>query len=140
MTYSIAITDDVQACVALRIAVFVDEQKVPMEDEIDTLDGEAVHILATHDGKPVGTARLLQEGAAGRIGRVCILADHRGTGLGAQLMTYAIDALRARGGLTSIQLAAQSYATGFYQRFGFEVIGPDYDDGGIPHCKMELRL
>lgn len=70
-------TDDIEACRALRRTVFIEEQGVSEAEEIDDLDGEAIHLLATDAGRPVGTARLLVRGETGKIGRVCVLAHCR---------------------------------------------------------------
>ncbi|NJM84554.1 MAG: GNAT family N-acetyltransferase, partial [Tabrizicola sp.] len=78
----IAVTGDIATCRALRRAVFIEEQGVSEADEIDDLDGEAVHLLAHVDGRAVGSARLLVRGETGKIGRVCVLPEARGAGLG----------------------------------------------------------
>jgi ElaA protein len=85
----IARTTDIATCRALRRTVFIEEQGVSEADEVDDRDGEAIHLLATVAGRPVGSARLLIEGDTGKIGRVCVLAEARGTGLGAALMRAA---------------------------------------------------
>lgn len=129
-------TTDLAACHALRRAVFVEEQSVPEADEMDDLDGEAIHLLATDEAdRPVATARLLIRDGVGKIGRVCVLADRRGTGLGAQLMQAAVDALVARG-VREAHLGSQTHAMGFYEKLGFVAEGPVYDDAGIPHRDM----
>lgn len=135
----ISVTDDFPACAAIRRRVFIEEQNVPEELELDDLDAAAVHLLATQDGRPVGTARLLIEGETAKIGRVAILPELRGTGAGAALMRAALDELRARG-VTKAKLGAQTHAIGFYERLGFTVYGPEYDDAGIPHRDMSLAL
>jgi hypothetical protein len=81
MTLSIALTDDLATCHALRRIVFTDEQGVSVTDDVDGKDDAARHLLALSDGRPVGTARLLTSGTTGKIGRVCVLADARGQGL-----------------------------------------------------------
>ena len=110
-----------------------------MTPRVDGRDGEAVHLLATRDGAPVGTARLLITGGKGKIGRVCVLREARGTGLGAALIAAALESLRKRGCATAV-LGAQTHALGFYERLGFAAFGPEYLDAGIPHRDMELSL
>jgi predicted GNAT family N-acyltransferase len=136
----IAPTSDISACRALRRTVFIEEQGVSEADEIDDKDGEAIHLLATVDGVPMGSARLLISGETGKIGRVCVLARARGTGLGAALMQAAVAELRRQPGVTRAKLGAQTHALGFYERLGFVAEGPVYDDAGIPHCDMVLAL
>ena len=135
----IALTDDFAACMAIRRQVFVQEQNVPEQQELDEHDATALHLLATLDGRPVGTARLLIDGAEGKIGRVAILPDCRGTGAGAALMRAALDELRARG-VSTARLGAQTHALRFYEKLGFTAYGPVYDDAGIPHRDMSLTL
>lgn len=140
MTAQITRTDDLAACHAIRRVVFIDEQAVPEELEMDDLDGEAIHLLATVDGRPAGTARLLLRDEVGKIGRVAVLADQRGTGLGAALIRAALEELRAVPGITTAKLGAQTHALGFYERLGFTAFGPVYDDAGIPHRDMTRPL
>ena len=135
----IAVTDDVDACMTIRRKVFVEEQAVPEELELDAHDATAVHLLAVADGRPVGTARLLIDGDHAKIGRVAVLAETRGTGAGAALMRAALDELRARG-VREVALGSQTHAIGFYERLGFRAHGPEYDDAGIPHRDMTLLL
>lgn len=140
MTPVITAVDTLEQVHALRRAVFIEEQGISEADEWDDLDSVAVHVLATLDGVPVGTARLLQNGPVGRVGRICVAKPQRGTGLGADLVRDGIARLSARPGITAIRLGAQVYATGFYEKLGFVVCGPEYDDAGIPHHEMELTL
>lgn len=140
MTVEIAETDDIAACRALRRVVFIEEQGVPEADELDDKDGEAIHLLATDAGRPVGTARLLLMGKTGKIGRVCVLKEMRGTGLGAALIRAAVDRLRQIDGIATVKLGAQVHALGFYEKLGFTAFGPVYDDAGIPHRDMALTL
>mgnify|MGYP000321151476 CR=1 FL=1 len=138
--FEIAETRDLAACHALRRAVFMDEQGIGEADEFDDLDGAAVHLLALDGARPVGTARLLVEGTTGKIGRVCVLKEARGTGLGAALIRAGIERLRAMGGLETVKLGAQCHALGFYEKLGFAAYGPVYDDAGIPHRDMARAL
>ena len=133
-------TDDVDTCRALRRTVFVEEQGISPEDEWDDLDDQAIHLLAWQGDAPVGTARILIRDRAGKIGRVCVLPEARGTGLGQQLIRAAVDVLRARPGLTHARLGAQTHAIGFYEKLGFTADGPIYDDAGIPHRDMFREL
>ncbi|WP_304617719.1 GNAT family N-acetyltransferase [Paracoccus sp. (in: a-proteobacteria)] len=133
-------TADLAACHALRRRVFIEEQNVPEADEMDDLDAMAVHLLAHEDGQPLGTARLILKGDTGKIGRVAVLAEARGRGLGAALMRAALDALRARPGIRRASLSSQTHAIGFYEKLGFAAHGPVYDDAGIPHRDMSREL
>lgn len=119
----------------IRFAVFVEEQRVPPEIELDEMDQECLHALAyAGDGTPVGTGRLLPDG---HIGRMAVLRSHRGTGVGSAILIALIDAARARGD-RAVALSAQTHALPFYRRHGFAEEGEVYEEAGIPHQAMRL--
>ena len=130
---------DREQCYAIRRAVFVDEQSVPVELELDEYDAHAVHFLLTEDGVPIGTARLLDKNGMAKVGRVALLKEVRGRGLGLTLMRAVLDEARARG-FTTAMLDSQTYALAFYARLGFVAHGPEFDDAGIPHRRMTREL
>ena len=136
----VAVTDDIAACRALRRVVFIEEQGVSEADELDDLDDQAIHLLATQDGRPVGSARLLVLGETGKVGRVCVLASARGLGIGQALMRAAVEEFRRAPGVTRVKLGAQTHALRFYEGLGFSATGPEYLDAGIPHRDMVLAL
>jgi ElaA protein len=140
MTLFIAPTQDIETCFALRQTVFIDEQGVSFADERDGRDGEAHHILATLEGRPIGCARILFKGNTGKIGRVCVLREGRSKGIGAALVQACVDHIATLPGLTHAELGAQTHAIGFYEGLGFTAYGPEYDDAGIPHRDMERVL
>ncbi|MGC8201489.1 GNAT family N-acetyltransferase [Aliiroseovarius sp. PTFE2010] len=140
MTLDIGQTQDIAACRALRFTVFVDEQNVPPEEEIDDLDDAAIHMIVRRDGKPVGTARMLIQGDTGKIGRVCVLACERGRGTGAALMQACLDRLQDEPDVVRAKLSSQTHAIAFYEALGFSAYGPEYDDAGIPHRDMVREL
>ena len=120
---------------AIRIRVFVQEQKVPAEIELDTDDQRAIHFLAIKSGKAVGTARLVMKHGSAKIGRMAVLKSYRRKGVGAALLKRAILAanrLHAR----RIYLNAQVAVIGFYKRLGFRGVGKVFDEAGIAHRKM----
>lgn len=140
MTATIVPTRDIAACQAIRRTVFILEQAVSEADEVDGRDGDAVHLLATLRGVPVGTARLLRAGDTVKIGRVAVLPEARGAGIGAALVRAAVAAAREMTGVTTAKLGAQTHALGFYERLGFQAVGPVYMDAGIAHRDMVLPL
>lgn len=140
MTLVIGVTDDIAACRALRRRVFIEEQGVAEADEVDDLDGQAIHLLAKLDGIPVGSARLLTYGDTGKIGRVCVLQSARGTGLGAALMQAAVAQFRTLPQIKRVKLGAQLHALAFYERLGFTPYGDVFLDAGIEHREMGLHL
>ncbi len=121
----------------VRRTVFIEEQGVPATLEWDEDDAGALHLLAQAvNGEPIGCARLLPDG---HLGRMAVLADWRGRGVGQALLTAALKAARARGH-TQVQLSAQTHAVAFYVRAGFVSIGPEYDEAGMPHVSMQKFL
>jgi predicted GNAT family N-acyltransferase len=121
----------------IRRQVFVEEQKVPMEMELDEHDASCDHLLAFDEhGTAVGTARLL---ADGHIGRMAVLAEFRGKGIGSQLLTDII-ALAKTKGLHAVTLHAQIQAVGFYEKHHFRIVGEDFMEAGIAHTPMQRQL
>lgn len=122
---------------AIRETVFIHEQGVPVELEWDGLDSACAHVLAWNDrGEAIGTARMQQNGT---IGRMAVLKDWRGRGVGRALLQTLLD-LATRRGLSRVTLSAQTHALGFYERAGFDVVGEPFIDAGIPHRKMVKEL
>ncbi len=120
----------------LRHAVFVIEQHVPLELELDEMDAMSLHALALAGDAAVGTARLLPDG---HVGRMAVAAAWRGQGVGSALLQALIE--RARDlGHAQVVLNAQVHAAGFYARHGFVQQGGVFDDAGIPHVEMVRRL
>jgi ElaA protein len=123
---------------ALRAAVFVVEQDCPYQDidGRDLLPG-TLHILAEAGGELVGYLRVLSESdGTRRIGRVCSALSARGSGMGGLLMTDAVSAI----GDTESVLDAQTYASGFYAKFGYVADGPEFIEDGIPHIPMRRKV
>ena len=121
---------------AIRDAVFMQEQGVSPELEFDGLDASAMHVLAVVDGEYVGTGRMLDDG---HIGRIAILRNYRGLGLGAKVV-QALVAEATRLGYPRVYLGAQIHAVDFYAKLGFTPYGDEFMDAGIPHLSMEQSL
>lgn len=123
--------------VAIRRAVFIDEQGVPEADEWDGRDENSYHVLAlTSDGTPIGTGRLLLEG---RIGRMAVLKEYRGRGVGGAILELLLEIARKQG-LGTVILHAQTHALAFYARYGFAPYGRVFTEAGIPHRAMRAKL
>ena len=117
----------------IRELVFVHEQGVPLELEWDAQDPQCEHALAYGaDGVAVGTGRLLPDG---HVGRMAVLKEWRGKGVGALLLHALLQQARKRGH-ASVRLNAQITAMGFYRRYGFEACGAEFMEAGIPHIAM----
>ena len=120
----------------IRFAVFVNEQKVPPEMELDAWDPGSVHAVAFDSTAAVGTGRLLPDG---HIGRMAVAHSARGGGVGSALLRALMGEARRRGHRFTV-LSAQTHAIGFYRRHGYEVDGSEYLDAGIPHVDMRCPL
>ena len=125
----------------LRSEVFVDEQDVPAELEVDELDATALHAVVLNKlGQAVATGRLLQPQAhVAQIGRMAVSKPLRGGHLGQMVIESFIEAARKRGD-REVLLHAQCSAEGFYRRLGFKAHGDIFDDAGIEHIEMTLQL
>ncbi|HJT98077.1 MAG TPA: GNAT family N-acetyltransferase [Rhodanobacteraceae bacterium] len=128
---------DYDALRAVRDPVFIDEQRVPIEDEIDALDPLSKHVIARDaDDRPIGTGRLSPERL---IGRMAVLAEWRGRGVGEALLRALLEQARALG-YASVELHAQTHAIPFYEKFGFVAYGEEFDECAIRHRMMRLEL
>ena len=121
---------------AVRTAVFVDEQGVPEEIEMDAEDARCHHLLALIEQQPVGTARLL---ANGRIGRLAVIKPCRNRGVGRQLLRASM-ALAKSLGMNDLHLHAQVQTLDFYRAVGFEAEGEVFVEAGIRHQNMTLSF
>ena len=125
--------DDIASLMYVRNKVFVEEQKVPHNEEIDELDPVSDHLLVTDaQDHPVATGRITPEG---HIGRMAVLKAYRGQKAGHRLMLHLMQKATKRGHRI-IELSAQTHAIPFYQKYGFTPVGRVYDEVGIPHQKM----
>ncbi|MBV1915135.1 MAG: GNAT family N-acetyltransferase [Pseudomonadales bacterium] len=119
----------------IRLTVFVEEQAVPIDEEWDQWDESSWHWLAYDESNhSVGTARLTPQG---QIGRMAVVKEYRGEGVGAQLLESVVSEARIH--FQTVFLHAQIRVIEFYQRAGFELMGPVFDEAGIAHQKMTLK-
>jgi predicted GNAT family N-acyltransferase len=123
---------------AIRMRVFVREQRVPAAIELDRDDDRAIHFLATSDGRAVGTARVVSHHGSAKIGRMAVLKSYRGKGVGKKLLQRAVATAKQLGART-IYLHAQVPVIEFYEKLRFRCVGPVFDEAGIPHRKMILK-
>ncbi|MCF8171878.1 MAG: GNAT family N-acetyltransferase [Candidatus Methylopumilus sp.] len=121
----------------IRLEVFVHEQQVPLEEEIDALDAECIHAVAFDaQGCALATGRLLPDG---HIGRMAVLKTVRGQGLGSAVLQALMQQARQKG-FVEAALSAQTHAQAFYARHGFVPEGAEYLDANIPHVLMRKAL
>ncbi|MBC2607755.1 GNAT family N-acetyltransferase [Pelagicoccus albus] len=120
---------------SVRFTVFVDEQKVPAEIEMDAWDDKSRHVLALAEGLPVGTGRLLPDG---HIGRLAVLKEWRGKKVGLALMQRLMQ-MGQDANMPELILSAQTHAAEFYRRLGFVAMGKPYQEAGIEHIEMRRK-
>jgi predicted GNAT family N-acyltransferase len=134
-------TDEEMAdAMTVRREVFIEEQGVPENLEIDGKDEESVHFVAYEEGDAVGAARLREyDGTTAKVERVAVVESERETGLGQEIMAVVEDAARAEG-YDSVLLHAQAPVIGFYERLGYEITSEEFEEAGIPHREMRKAL
>lgn len=137
---SVATEDELNEAFGVREQVFVKEQGVPLENEMDEYDAHCEHILI-YDGKtPVGAGRLRLVDGMAKLERVCVLASHRKLGLG-RLIVNALENKAKEKGLPQAKLHGQLYAEMFYEKLGYERVSADvFIEEGIPHISMMKKL
>ena len=134
--------DKIDECVKIRTEVFVIEQGVPPELEVDGFDAAGApcdHFLIVDEGEPVGTFRCIFEGGAVHVGRLCVKKEKRHRGYGRAALEFIEKYYGARG-YEKLTLGAQCTAIPFYEKCGFSVVSDVFLDAGIEHRKMEKAL
>lgn len=133
---------DLKKAFNIRIEVFVKEQGVPLEDELDefdTLNGSCDHILVYYNGEPVGTGRVRMVDEFGKLERICILEPYRKFGLGKIIIT-TLEEIALERGATKVKLHGQSQAQGFYKKLDYQTSSNEFMEDGIPHLLMTKNL
>ncbi len=131
---------ELEAAIALRFRVFVSEQSVPPEEELDGADATATHAIALDQGQVVGTGRLVSGGDAEvHIGRMAVEAAWRRRGVGGQLLQFLEETARTQGSRRCV-LHAQEYVKGFYAGHGYREHGATFLEVNIPHVEMRKEL
>jgi len=121
---------------SIRRAVFIEEQNVPESIELDGLDSDHIHVLASDkNGRAVGTARMDRKG---KIGRMAVLRNCRRQGIGRKMIQALMDYGR-KNSITDFHVSSQVTAIGFYRKMGFEPFGEEFLEAGIMHINMKLK-
>lgn len=123
----------------IRKKVFVEEQQVPPEEEIDDLESDATHFVLYINEEPAGAGRFRKVDGYGKVERICVLKDFRSTGAGKAIMEK-IESFAKEEGFNRLKLNAQTHAIPFYSRLGYEVISEEFLDAGIPHKTMVKEI
>ncbi|MGE8205276.1 GNAT family N-acetyltransferase [Heyndrickxia sp. NPDC080065] len=123
----------------IRKTVFVEEQQVSIEEEIDEFEDSAVHFVLYDKDDAVGAGRFRIVDSKGKVERICIIPTYRGKGAG-KLIMDAIQNYASNQDIQVLKLNAQTHAIPFYEKLGYEVVSDEFMDAGIPHKTMEKRL
>ncbi|MFB5661429.1 GNAT family N-acetyltransferase [Alteribacillus sp. HJP-4] len=123
----------------VRYDVFVREQQVPEEEELDQYEETAIHYVMYDDNTPIGAGRFRDADGYAKVERICVLASHRHTGSGRFIMDE-IELEAKRQGYALMKLNAQIQAAGFYEKLGYSVTSDEFLDAGIPHVEMKKKL
>lgn len=137
--FPVSTPEDMERCFEIRREVFVEEQHVPADLEMDGQDEAARHFGVRADGDMIATCRVRLMGSAAKIERVAVLKDFRNKGVGLVLMRYLLNELHKQGDIQLFKLSSQSNAVPFYEKLGFKTRGGEYMDAGIPHYDMVLE-
>jgi predicted GNAT family N-acyltransferase len=124
---------------AIRTEVFVEEQGVPAEAEIDEYEEAARHVLVLYDGEAAGTGRVRELGGVAKLERICVKAKFRKHGIGAAIME-GLEAIAREQGLTGAKLHAQTQAAPFYEKAGYKIDSDVFMEENIPHVRMIKSL
>ena len=136
----VELESEMQAAFALRIQVFVLEQSVPEDEELDGYDSTAIHAIAIFNELVVGTARLLiHNSTCGQIGRMAVRKQWRRQNIGGQILSY-LEKEASSQGITQIMLHAQEYVKLFYSHHGYVEHGDPFLEAGISHIEMRKDI
>jgi predicted GNAT family N-acyltransferase len=124
---------------SVRKKVFIDEQNVPLEEEIDQFEDEATHFIMYHDGSPIGAGRFRFVDGYGKVERICVLKEARKTGAGKAIMN-GIENYARELEIHKLKLNAQTHAIHFYAGLGYKVVSEEFLDAGIPHKTMIKKI
>ncbi|KAA0966708.1 GNAT family N-acetyltransferase [Sporosarcina sp. ANT_H38] len=122
---------------SVRRKVFVEEQGVPLELELDHYDKTAAHFVIYSSESPIGAGRIRETSdGIGKVERVCVLGEYRGKHLG-NLIMHALEEHATAAGMKKVILNAQVHAIHFYEKLGYVITSPEFMDADIPHRAME---
>jgi len=131
----VATEKELQDAYAVRRTVFVDEQQVPEEEEIDQYENEAIHLVLYENNQPVGAGRFRVVDGIGKAERICVLSSHRKLGAG-KLIMMKVEEIAKEKGIHRVKLNAQTHAENFYKNLGYVTVSDIFMDAGIPHVTM----
>lgn len=124
---------------AIREEVFIQEQGVPREIELDEYDKDAVYVLALENEEPLGCGRIVFHDGYAKLGRIAVKKDRRRQGIGRRICEELIQVAREHN-VKRLVLHSQVSAVSFYESLGFSVTSDVFEEAGIEHVRMEKKL
>ena len=137
----IASDKEMQDAFSVRDIVFIQEQKVPIDIEMDEFDKSATHFIVYDQTKPIATARIRAHhyNDTAKVERVAVLKEYRKLGVGRELMLF-LEGEAAKMGYTTFKLNSQRHAEDFYSKLGYIPTGEPFYEANIEHIAMEKRM
>jgi len=130
--------EELDQVIEIRKNVFVKEQKVPLDLELDGLDSEAEHVIVYLGNEPIGCARIRKNKYA-KLERIAIIKKYRGKGFGKRLTEFLVDYCKQKN-FDEIRLHSQTYIRDFYKKCGFKIRGKPFFEAGIEHVEMYVKI
>jgi predicted GNAT family N-acyltransferase len=130
---------ELQDAYKVRFTVFVEEQGVPEDLEIDELEQEALHFIGYEEEEPVAASRMRFVDGYAKMERICVLQSQRGKGFGRDILLF-MERIAKEKDMDKSKLNAQTRAEAFYQSLGYETISGEFMDAGIPHVTMTKSI
>jgi len=134
-----ATQQELEDAFSIRKEVFIHEQHVPEEEEIDQYEDTSAHFVLYENGQPIGAGRFRSLDGIGKVERICVLQENRKSGAGKEIMNK-IEEYAKENGFASLKLNAQTHAIPFYTRLGYEIVSEEFLDAGIPHRTMKKTI
>lgn len=132
--------EELEQAYNIRMVVFVEEQGVPAEEELDEHDASATHFIVFDDDEAIAASRLrFTEDGYGKLERICVLKDHRGKSVGKHLILAMEEKIKQQD-YQKVKLNAQTNALEFYKKLGYHKVSDEFMDAGIPHVTMIKEL
>lgn len=131
--------NELEDAFSIRNKVFVEEQKVPVELEIDEYENSSTHVVLYDGDQPVGAGRIREVENTGKLERICVLSSYRGKGAGTLIMNK-LEEIASQNGFKKVKLNSQTHAIPFYEKLGYKVVSDIFMDAGIPHVTMVKTL
>lgn len=138
-TEKVVTPEQLREAFRVRMEVFVEEQGVAAEAEIDEHENSSIHVLALCNGVPAGAGRIRVVEETAKLERICVLKQSRTGGTGKAIMNKLEEIAREMG-LKKAKLHAQTQAAGFYEKLGYASDSDVFMEEGIPHVRMIKAL